>query len=421
LASIALGCSSSVTASVTSNVDGGGGSVGDAGPSSDAAREADTERPSARSYDVIGAGNAPCGVGYYNEWTWGTRFRLDILPDGSAIVWGPRRAYTGKTTYMPSVVFPTGPFCQIDDHGYPDGAVTISSDLGWAFDMDASGQPGKARAVSIDAPWCGQTPTSLSSFDGAAGPDTTSPSFSIEGGGPLAGVVLPWDPVSIIASEGVDPETWRAAMTATLDGAPIGFAPVAVAGTTDVDRLELPSAPWPPRSGKVLHVGVADGIADHSGNVGAGMQTDVTLADLGSPSTAVLFDGSSAPVLVGLTTRPAGDPACEAAKPCAAAHVANTPFGLAARLSTAGATAVRVRMSSTVSGRGPRDLLVRLVAPTGAVSEMTAHATNGAWEETTVSIPSGAVELGVEISLAKSDCYPSYTLGDVAIGSITVE
>jgi hypothetical protein len=156
------------------------------------------------------------------------------------------------------------------------------------------------------------------------------------------------------------------------------------------------------------------------------MRTDVAFADLGNAATAFVFDGTSKPFLVGLSERPTGDPACEAGKACAAMHVADgAPFGLAARLTTTPGTGtlVRVRLSSTISDRGPREVLVRLVAPSGEVSDVTARS-SGTWEDVTLPIPSGAAEVGVAIGLAPRlyDCYsPGPPFGDVAIGAIVVE
>jgi hypothetical protein len=371
------------------------------------------------SYDIVGGESAhlPCQT-YPTAWTRGTYFRLDLLSTTRAVVWTPGTAIPSMVRFEPDGVFTRSTNADCASPNEPPLAVEPLTGSWmyipvWAFDLDDLGMPIAARAISAEDPLCGQAVSTTASFAGTVQPDHTAPDFSFVTEPQIDGLALPWDVVALAASEGLEPSAWLAKTSASLDGEALQLVPVALEGTSEVNRLELPAQGWIERNGRVLRVEVSSAVSDRSGNAGEAVSFEHTFADVGEPVRGVTFmDGMDA-LLIGMEVRPVGDSDCEADMACAVSLDGASGPGLAVRLDTRGAESVRIRYAI-----GGPALAARLVAPSGMTVESPPAPESGEWNELELPIPEAADEVGLTLRKQYESCFGGGT--KLVIGSITV-
>lgn len=233
---------------------------------------------------------------------------------------------------------------------------------------------------------------------------------------------MPWEDIGLVASEGIDPTLWLARALATMNGVPLELEPVAVAGTTQTNRLRVAPADWDSRMGQTVHLVQTEGVPDPSGNVGNGVESQVAIADLGAALPALPINGSELPLKQGFFAKASGDPACEAGQACAVARFdpEAPPIALAGRILLNSQRLLRIRLMTPQQAMF-QSIRVLVVAPSGAVSE-SVTGTPWSWTDVAVPLPAGLEEVAVLVFPTGPDCaFFSAVAYDVAIGSISAE
>ena len=349
------------------------------------------------SYDVTGSGSWPAG----------TSFRLDVSGGRSGgyvgWLWGQGKLVaSGDVKYDPAAklsvegVSVTGPFV-LGGYGFalgPDGRVSgpVSA---------ASGGPGG----------CKQNAGQPISYLGQSGPDTTVPSFTARGVGPIQDVTLPWDRFEIVASEGLKATAFAAAVKVSAGGTALPVTADEI--TQEQTGKLLITGPWFEIVGRSIAVTIAPGLVDPSGNASLAASLDVPVAAVGAAAKSQSALDAAGPH-PGFSTKSG----CGAEASCLGG---SRGAKLALLVDAAGATTLRVRYRvptfGSILGQSKGHLVADLVDAAGnrqTVDVATFSATSD-WTDAVVPLAAGSGIVGLVLSagsdpVSLGQCQPSYSL-----------
>jgi hypothetical protein len=245
---------------------------------------------------------------------------------------------------------------EVDATGGLTGVVTASgmstgSEGDVAFESDVSG----TAQISADH----VAPELKATFGDPAGPPNA---------------MLPWDPIQLATSEGVDEKTLAASASITFgDGEPMPmFTSITGPDSTDptawggarTDSLLLAS--WTPMGQETAQVNVVAGDKDPSGNLSAAFHDMTTLLPVGPALASHTFQGDVVEeatwgTIAFLGSKSGSDPHCENAGACVELgpfHTGNNPCeapvptGVAGLLQANAGSSVTVRYKVTTKGLG---------------------------------------------------------------------